>query len=61
MGHPDFRVAGRIFATHCYPNNSSGALMLTPEQQALYLRDMPEMFSPANGACGELPETRHWY
>jgi hypothetical protein len=33
MGHPDFRVAGRIFATLGYPDRTCGVVMLTPEQQ----------------------------
>ncbi len=33
MGHPDFRVRGRIFAT-LGPDEDWGMVKLTPEQQA---------------------------
>ena len=33
MGHPDFRVGGRIFATLGYPDAKWGMVALTPEQQ----------------------------
>ena len=34
MGHPDFRVAGRIFATLGYPRSGWGMVKLTPERAA---------------------------
>jgi YjbR len=51
MNHPDFRVNGRIFATIA-PDHRRGMVSLTPEQQAGFLRDHPEMFEPAAGAWG---------
>jgi len=30
MGHPDFRVAGKIFATLGYPDKDSGMVKVTP-------------------------------
>jgi len=57
MGHPDFRVRGKVFATLGYPDDHHGALMLTPEQQGLYARDQPEMFSPVKGAWGRAGST----
>jgi YjbR len=36
MGHPDFRVKGKIFAT-LHADNTHGMVRLTPEQQAHYL------------------------
>ena len=33
MGHPDFRVRGKIFATLGYPDDSWGMVKLTPDQQ----------------------------
>jgi hypothetical protein len=51
MGHPDFRVANRIFAT-LHHDRTSGALMLTPEQQEHFLRAQPDAFQPASGAWG---------
>ncbi len=51
MGHPDFRVGGKIFAT-LGPDEDWGMVKLTPEQQAAFLRDEPDVFHPANGAWG---------
>lgn len=52
MGHPDFRVNGRIFATLGYPDRGWGMVKLTPDQQAEMMRDHPAMFVPAAGAWG---------
>ena len=52
MGHPDFRVGGRIFATLHAAEKGTGAVMLTPEQQELALEAEPEAFAPAAGAWG---------
>jgi hypothetical protein len=52
MGHADFRVGGKIFATLGYPNDQFGAVMLSPREQDLLLRDHPEIFAPAAGKWG---------
>lgn len=52
-GHPDFRVAGRIFATLGYPDNKWGMVSLTPEQQRTWVRDYPAAFVAVKGAWGE--------
>jgi hypothetical protein len=52
MGKPDFRVAGRVFATLGFPGPDFGMVKLDPEQQALLLQAEPAVFSPANGAWG---------
>lgn len=52
MGHPDFRVGGRIFATLHKPESGTGAVMLIPEQQELAMEAEPEAFTPAAGAWG---------
>jgi len=52
MGHPDFRVGGRIFATLGAPDAEWGAVMLLPEQQELAIDAEPEAFKPAAGAWG---------
>ena len=52
MGHPDFRVGGKIFATLHAPGKGTGAVMLLPEQQELAMEAEPEAFSPAAGAWG---------
>jgi hypothetical protein len=52
MGHPDFRVAGKIFATLGYPDKDWGMVALTPEQQQDYLQSHPDVFVRAAGAWG---------
>ena len=52
MGHADFRVDGRIFAT-CGFRKGFGVLLLTPEQQAGMVLDAPEMFIPVSGGWGK--------
>jgi len=52
MGHPDFRVRGRIFATLGYPDKSWGMVKLTPEEQQEFVREYPEFFLPVKGAWG---------
>jgi hypothetical protein len=51
MGHPDFRVASKIFAT-LHPGEVHGMVKLTPEQQQDFLTDHPEAFEPEAGAWG---------
>lgn len=52
MGHPDFRVGGRIFATLGYPRSGWGMVSLTPEQQELFVRAQPAAFAPVHGGWG---------
>ena len=52
MGHPDFRVGGRIFATLASPSKDHGMVALLPEQQELAIEAEPEAFKPATGAWG---------
>jgi hypothetical protein len=58
MGHPDFRVGGRIFATLAYPSAAFAALMLTPEQQELFVRTEPKTFRPVPGGWGRKGATQ---
>jgi hypothetical protein len=51
MGHPDFRVRGKIFAT-LGPNEDWGMVKLTPEQQASFMWTEPKVFQPIKGAWG---------
>ena len=53
MGHPDFRVGDKIFATLGYPNNSFAMVQLTPEQQELFVRTEPNTFTPVPGGWGK--------
>jgi hypothetical protein len=57
MGHPDFRVGGKIFAT-IGPDETWGMVKLTPEQQRLFVRTEPDAFQPFNGAWGKRGGTR---
>lgn len=52
MGQPDFRVGGRIFATLAAAAQGYGNLMLTPEQQATFAEELPEVFIPIAGGWG---------
>ncbi len=57
MGHPDFRVGGRIFATLGYPDARFGTIMLSPDDQELLVRRAPRVFKPAAGAWGRAGST----
>jgi hypothetical protein len=52
MGAADFRVGGRIFATLASAKQGYGNLMLTPEQQASFVEEMPDVFLPVHGGWG---------
>jgi hypothetical protein len=52
MGHPDFRMRGRIFATLCAPDPEWGMVKLTPEQQHAFIESAPAVFTPAKGGWG---------
>jgi hypothetical protein len=52
MGATDFRVGGHIFATLASESQGYGNLMLTPEQQAAFVEEMPEVFLPVPGGWG---------
>jgi YjbR len=57
MGAADFRVAGRIFATLASQDQGYGNLMLTPQQQAEFVQEMPEVFLPVRGGWGRMGAT----
>jgi hypothetical protein len=57
MGAADFRVGGRIFATLASEKEGYGNLMLTPEQQAEFVRELPEVFLPVHGGWGRMGAT----
>src|SRR5262249_50987281 len=52
MGHADFRIGKRVFATLGYPDASHGMVRLTPAQQAQAVRRTPTVFMPAAGKWG---------
>jgi len=57
MGAPDFRVGGRIFATLASQHQGYGNLMLTPEQQAAFVEELPMVFVPVAGGWGKMGAT----
>jgi hypothetical protein len=57
MGQPDFRVGGRIFATLASADQGYGNLMLTVEQQAAFVQELPEVFVPIAGGWGRMGMT----
>lgn len=57
MGHPDFRVNDRIFAT-LHAGDRFGMVALTPEQQRECVGKHPDMFMPEAGAWGRAGSTR---
>jgi len=52
MNHPDFRVAGKIFATLGYPDKTRGMVKLSPEDQHYFSKDHPDVFIPVKGTWG---------
>jgi hypothetical protein len=57
MGHPDFRVGGRIFASLQH-GLRTGAVMLSLEDQARFLDESPKVFTPEAGAWGAAGATK---
>lgn len=52
MGHPDFRLNNKVFATLGSPGPDWAMVKLTPEQQEMLIDAEPETFKPAAGAWG---------
>lgn len=57
MNHPDFRIAGKIFATLGYPDGEHGMVKLTPEQQRVFVKRAPSVFSASAGFWGKKGST----
>ena len=53
MGHPDFRVRGKIFATLGYPDKGHAMIRLSPEDQSFLVRSQPDVYQPVKGAWGQ--------
>ena len=51
MGHPDFRVGGKIFAS-LGPDEDWGMVKLPVAEQARLMHIEPDVFQPATGAWG---------
>jgi hypothetical protein len=52
MGHPDFRIGKKIFATLGYPDENHAMVKLMPDQQALFMEKHPKIFSPSKEKWG---------
>jgi len=57
MGAVDFRVGGRIFATLASVKEGYGNLKLTPELQAEFIAERPDLFLPIHGGWGRMGMT----
>jgi hypothetical protein len=57
MGAMDFRVGGRIFATLASVKEGYGNLMITPELQAAFIADRPDLYLPIHGGWGRMGMT----
>ena len=51
MGHPDFRLGGRIFAS-LMADGIRATVKLQPEEQGAFVEESPRTFAPAAGAWG---------
>jgi hypothetical protein len=52
MDHPDFRVAGKLFATLGYPERGWAMVKITPVEQEMFIKAQPSIFNPCAGAWG---------
>ncbi len=50
MGHPDFRINGKIFATLHYPDENWAMVKLPLEHQDNFMQIQPKVFVPVKGA-----------
>ena len=57
MGHPDFRVAGKIFATLGHPDDGFAMVALLPDEQAFFVGADPATFTPVQGGWGKSGST----
>ena len=54
---PAFRAGGRKFASLASQAEGYGNLMLSPEQQAAFVEEAPEIFLPIPGGWGKMGHT----
>ena len=57
MGHPDFRVQNKIFATLGYPDARHGMVKLNLEQREGFVDAEPAAFAPVPGGWGRTGAT----
>jgi hypothetical protein len=58
VGHPDFRVRGKIFATIGFPYANWAMVKLTPDQQQEMVARDPDIFQPVKGGWGRRGATQ---
>lgn len=58
MGHPDFRVGEKIFATLGYPNVNHAVVLLAPDAQARFVAEAPDVFAIVMNAWGKAGATQ---
>jgi hypothetical protein len=58
MGHPDFRVKGKIFATLLPRDDGWGMVKLKPDQQRQFVEANPGVFEPVQGGWGRRGATQ---
>lgn len=51
MGHPDFRVKNKVFAS-LWPDGETAMVKLTPADQKRLIAAHPKMFEPVKGTWG---------
>jgi hypothetical protein len=51
VGHADFRLGGRLFAS-LSPDETWATLNLSPDDQEALVAELPEQFEPLSGAWG---------
>jgi len=56
MGHPDFRIRGRIFASLNFEEDQGMVKLSLDDQESTGAGD-PEVFVPCNGAWGKMGAT----
>ena len=57
MNHPDFRVAGKIFASLGMPDENWAMVKLTRQQQRAFIEKAPQVFQSCSGAWGRAGAT----
>jgi hypothetical protein len=57
MGHPDFRLNDRIFATLSAQDKGLGVLKLSLDQQQSFITELPKIFKPVHGGWGRMGMT----
>jgi hypothetical protein len=57
-GHPDFRAAGKVFASLGHAGATSAMVKLAPEQQKMLVDAEPAIFAPVAGAWGQRGYTK---